>query len=280
MTTQTALISPEELSMILDRPDVKILDASYGLPDIPVRIGAALPFDIDDVADPAAALPHTLPTPALFAEKAGALGISNDDTVIVYDRNGIHMAAARAWWMFRVFGHRHIRILDGGLPAWVAAQLPVMPAPDRPETPARAVYKAAYRPELVKLQDEILANISTGSFTLLDARDARRYSGDAAEPRPGMESGHIPGAYSQPFAELVDPETGALKPREVLADILARHKIDPARPVACTCGSGVTACVVALALHETGHPDAAVYDGSWTEWGSAAGLPKKKGDQP
>lgn len=275
-----ALISASDLQKILSAPTTKIIDASYGLPPLPVRIADAQDFDIDDIADPAAPLAHTVPDAALFAQKVSALGISSGDTVVVYDRSGMHMAAARAWWMFRLFGHDNVRVLNGSLPAWVAAGLPVTPKPDdMPDVPA-GQFTAKLRPELLKLKENILANIEGKEFLLLDARDGRRYSGDMSEPRPGMQSGHVPGSLSAPFAELIDGETGLLRAKDEIRAIFAAKGADLSRPLACTCGSGVTACVVALALHEIGHSDAAIYDGSWSEWGADQSLPKKQGYTP
>lgn len=276
----SALITPQELQNIITQPTTKILDASYGLPDLPVRIGHAVVFDIDDVADPDAPLAHTIPSAEVFAQKVAALGISNGDTVVIYDRNGMHMAAARAWWMFRLFGHDKVHVLNGGLPAWVEAGLPVTPKHDIAQSVPAGQYTATLRPELVKFKDDILNNITTKSFTLLDARDARRYSGDMGEPRAGMGSGHVPGSHSLPFVELIDDNTGLMRDSDEIAHIFAEKNIDLSRPVACTCGSGVTACVIALALHDIGHTDAAVYDGSWSEWGASPDLPKKQGYMP
>lgn len=276
-----ALISAAELFEIIDRPDVRILDASYGLPEIPVKIGNAFAFDIDDVADPDAPLAHTLPSAEIFAEKAGAMGIANDDTVIVYDRVGMHMAAARAWWMFRVFGHDKVRILNGGLPAWVEQGLPLTPAGEEtPEARKTAVFKASFRPQLFKKKEDILNNIQVQEFNIIDARDSARYTGAAPEPRPGMTGGHIPGSRSLPFASLIDGNTGLMRKGEELEQIIHQSGFDAGKPVAISCGSGVTACVVALALYQTGHPDAAIYGGSWAEWGSDAALPKNKGENP
>lgn len=280
MTATSALISAADLQKIVSAPTTKILDASYGLPPLPVRIADARDFDIDDIADPQAKLPHTVPSADIFARKVSALGISNGDTVIIYDRAGMHMAAARAWWMFRLFGHDNVRILNGGLPAWVGAGLPVTPKPDSAPPAAAGNFTAQLRPALLKLQDDILGNIEQKSFVLLDARDARRYSGDMAEPRPGMQAGHVPGSFSTPFAGLIDDESGLLLPPKDISAFFAEKNIDLSRPLACTCGSGVTACVVALALYEIGYTDAAVYDGSWSEWGADAHLPKKQGYAP
>src|SRR5690606_16647749 len=158
--------------------DLRILDASYRLPMLPVRIAGAIDFDIDDVADPGAKLPHTLPSPEVFAQKVGALGISHDDLVVIYDRSGMHMAAARAWWMFRVFGHKRVLVLNGGLPGWVDEGLPVVPRPETPEVITPVEYIPHFRPELLKTQRDVLQNIGAQAFTLLDARDMQRYSGD------------------------------------------------------------------------------------------------------
>jgi thiosulfate/3-mercaptopyruvate sulfurtransferase len=271
-----ALISTSELKEIFEKPGVRLLDASYGLPPSSIRIGHAQDFDIDEVADHNAQFAHTLPTPAVFADAAEKLGISNSDHVVVYDRSGIAMAAARVWWMFRTFGHDKVQVLDGGLPAWVNAGYPVTEKAD--DILPRGAFKPAFRPELFKKRDDIVQNLTDKNFTVLDARDPRRYSGDMAEPRPGMGSGHIPGSLSLPYASLIDNQTGLFKTGDALTSALA--SVDTTKPVAISCGSGVTACVVAIGLHNAGHTDAAVYGGSWAEWGGDASLPKTKGSQP
>ncbi len=271
-----ALISVAELKAVFEKPGVRLLDASYGLPPADIRIGHALDFDIDDVADPDAPLAHTLPTPTAFAAAAEKLGISNGDHVIVYDRSGAAMAAARVWWMFRVFGHDNVQVLDGGLPAWMNAGYPVTEKEDN--IPLRGTFKPAFKSHLFKKREDIVQNLTDRKFTVLDARDPRRYSGEMAEPRPGMESGHIPGSLSLPYASLIDNQTGLFKTGDALKSALA--SVDAEKPVAISCGSGVTACVVAIGLHNLGRSDAAVYGGSWTEWGSDTSLPKTKGSQP
>lgn len=271
----SALISANELHDILHLPEVKILDASYNLAPSDVCISGAIDFDIDAVADKSANLPHILPPAKVFEQSVGRLGIGNNDRVIVYDRSGMAMAAARVWWMFRVFGHDKVQVLNGGLPAWQRAGFPVERKTGK--LPAPAQFKAAFRPELFKEEKDMLENVTAGKWTVLDARDGKRYSGEAQEPRPGMDSGHIPGSFSVPYASLVDAQ-GEMKPPEALKDMLG--SVDTSNPVVCTCGSGVTACMVALALHETGRKDAAIYGGSWAEWGANPALPKKKGSAP
>jgi thiosulfate/3-mercaptopyruvate sulfurtransferase len=257
------------------RPTIKILDASYHLPPSAQGIPGARDFDIDDVADRQAPLAHTVPSPQLFAEKIGALGISNDDLVIVYDRSGIYMAASRAWWMFRLFGHENVKILDSGLPAWIEAGYAT--AEKSSAAPPPAVFKAVFKPRLLKLLDQVKENITAKNFILLDARDAGRFTGDTPDPRPHVESGHIPDSLSTPFAQFINPD-GTLKAKDQLIKAFQHAPVSLQDKIACSCGSGVTACVVALALYELGHKDAAVYDGSWTEWGSNPGLPKAKGN--
>ena len=269
--TPSALMTAEELRPLVGSPGVKILDASYNLPPFSKGIAGAVDFDIDDIADPQAPLAHTVPSAELFGEKAGRLGIGNKDMVVVYDRAGISMAASRAWWMFRLFGHDNVRILDGGLPAWVEAGYSLA----EKAQPVPASFSARFRPELLKEAGDIKENIGAKKFAVLDARDPRRYSGEAPEPRPGMAAGHIPQSLNVPFMALVGQD-GKLKPAAELEKIFKSSSVDVKAPVACSCGSGVTACVVALGLFELGNRNAAVYDGSWAEWGSDPSLPKKK----
>lgn len=277
MTGKSALISALELHDILHLPNVRVIDASYGQPPSGMGIEKAADFDIDLIADLSSPQPHTLPKPEFFGEMAGKLGISNDDMVVVYDCSGIAFAAARVWWMFRVFGHNNVRILDGGLPAWKAAGFTL----EKKSAAAQPVFfSAKFRPELFKQQNDIQENIQSKKFSLLDARDAQRYSGEIPDPRPHVAAGHIPDSLNLPFAMLINPDGGTFKSKDDLKDIVRKSGVDLSKPIACSCGSGVTACVIALALHEIGHPDAAIYGGSWTEWGGNPALPKNKGTEP
>lgn len=244
----------------------KFLDASYGVPAYPAsvlagmergRVTGAQHFDIDAVADPHSPYPHTMPDEATFGVAVGALGISNDDAVVVYDQNGISFAAARAWWMFRAFGHQKVYVLNGGLNAWRAAGLPLQSGPLEPPAPARFV--ATFRPELFCDFDAMEA----GGMTVLDARNAARFSATVHTIDGDAVPAHMEGSHNVPFQDLLD-FTGAMKPTEDLKPLLEPYL--KAERLTCTCGSGVTACVLAMALHELGRSDVAVYDGSWTEW--------------
>lgn len=269
----SALISAAELEKILHQPDVRIIDASYGLPPFPHGISGAVDFDIDAVADPAAPLPHTIPSADTFAAAVGNMGISNNSTVIVYDRSGMAMAASRVWWMFRLFGHDNVKILDGGLPAWVKAGYPLSDKNTRPEP---TTFKALYRAHLFRDKQQMVDNLNNPAFRVLDARDRARFTGDAKEQRPGISSGHIPGSFSVPFVTLLNAD-GTLKQGDALRAAIGENMTEN---ITCSCGSGVTACVIALALHTLGHENAAIYGGSWTEWGGDALLPKKTGHEP
>lgn len=257
----SALITPAELSAIL--PQVKILDASYGVPDAPgaftrAHIGNAQFFDIDAVADKSAPYPHTLPGADDFAEAAGALGIGNDDTVVVYDQTGISFAAARAWWMFRVMGHDKVRVLNGGLPAWIKAGYAVQTGAARKPEPKK--FRAQFQPGLYRSFEQI----EDGGDHVIDARNAPRFTATVRSPDGDAVPAHIPGSVNQPFQHLLD-EDGALMSKDIMATMLFPH-IAPGKRLVATCGSGVTACVLALGFYEAGVPEVAVYDGSWTEW--------------
>lgn len=275
--TERGLITPKELADLLaERPGaVKLLDASYAIgvggisPESvfqQMRIGEAQFFDIDAIADTSSSLPHMLPTPEDFATAAGRLGISNDDFVVVYDQSGIAMAACRAWWMFRVFGHDRVCVLDGGLPAWQIAGLTYQSGP--PVHPRQTDFTASFRPSLVTAYDDMRGFIERGDAIILDARPPERFAGLAPEPRPGLDAGHMPGARSLPAGFLIDPATRGLKsPADISLCLRDLAPADGESPVISTCGSGVTACVIALAFFREGRKNVSVYDGSWSEWG-------------
>ena len=270
----TALIDPQSLyEAIQNNPAVRLVDASWPpQANYPV-IGNAVAFDIDAVADLSNHQSHTLPSADDFAAAVGRMGISNDDMVVIYDQTGMAMAAARVWWMFRVFGHKNLRILDGGLPFWAASGLPLAAPGAAPEP---VVYTATFNPALFTETNFILDHLNDPGILIADARPADRFAGLMPDLRPGMPSGHIPGSTSLPTGSLLDPATGKMlhdDPR-----IAAILESAPERIIA-TCGSGVTACVIALAFHEAGFEDVAVYGGSWAEWGHPdLGLPVEQGE--
>ena len=250
------------------------LDATWTFEDGPQprvtgRIPGARPIDIDTVKDEASSLPHMLPPPDVFERHARALGINRDSELIVYDRMGL-FSAARVWWMFRAMGHEAVRVLDGGLPLWLTAGGPVEngPADDWPQ----GDFTADLQPHRLAGREHVLDAVTSGTHQILDARPAARFAGSAAEPRPGMRSGHMPGALSLPFIQLLN-ERGELAGQ---ADHFRAAGLHDDRPVITTCGSGVTACILALGLERLGRT-AAVYDGSWAEWGSRDDTPIETG---
>ena len=268
----SALISAQALKDLLDTSDkdIRVVDASFMLPDSGLRIAHAVDFDIDVIADTNNPLPHMLPTPEVFADHVGKLGIGNNTSVIVYDRHGIFMAASRVWWMFRVFGHDDVRVLNGGMPAWLAEDYPLTPKNDTP--PETKKFASRFRHSLIRTKDDIEKNIDTMDETLIDVRDQMRFLGLSEEQRP-IPSGHIPGSTNLPFIMLIN-ENGTLKSPIEAKMLFQQANIDYSQKTVTSCGSGVTACVTALALYEMGFPDVAVYDGSWTEWAMDDNTPK------
>lgn len=272
--TTSALIEPEDLNTLVGKPGTVILDASFVMPGSPLspqenfaksHIPGARIFDIEQVADHNTDLPHMLPSTEVFAEEMSKLGITNNDLVVIYGQSGIVMGPARVWWNFRVFGHQNVRVLNGGLPAWVKAGFSVESGPQA--SPAPTQYNARLNPDLVRDIGAMKQLSEAENVLLLDARPAERFSGKSPEPRAGLRSGHIPGSLNVPCMQLVDPATGKMKAKSELETIFATAGVTPGKPLATTCGSGVTACVLALALYELGYKDVPVYDGSWSEWG-------------
>jgi thiosulfate/3-mercaptopyruvate sulfurtransferase len=235
------------------------------------HIPGAVFFDIDEIADAATSLPHMLPSPERFTAAVGVLGIGDGDRVVVYDARGV-VSAARVWWTFRVFGHEGVAVLDGGLPRWRAEGRPVEHGPPAP-MPRR--FTARFNAALVRDLEQMRTNLERQREQVLDARSRGRFAGTEPEPRPGLRGGHIPHSLNLPYEELYQPD-GTLLPPDALREKFAKAGLDPGRPIVTSCGSGVTAAVLALGLHLLGRGDVAVYDGSWTEWGSREDTPVER----
>lgn len=271
------LVSTEWLAAHLKAPDVRIVDASWHMPatgrnarseHAQSHIPGAVFFDIDEIADTNSPYPHTLASPEKFASRMKKLGIGDGHRVVVYDSTGI-FSAARVWWNFRVMGHEDVFVLDGGLPRWIAEGRPLE---DMPPVPRERHFTPRPNHALLRNTADMQANLVSHREQVIDARSPGRFSGQEPEPRPGVRGGHIPGAVNIHYARLLNAD-GTMRPRAELEAIFAAAGIDTSRRVAATCGSGVTAGIIALALRVIGAPDAAVYDGSWSEWGSRHDLP-------
>ncbi len=295
------LCDTEWLAARLGDPKVRILDGSFFMPGAERdpragftagHIPGANFFDIDAVCDPAAELPHMLPSPEAFGAMVQSLGINNRNIIVVYDAPG-SFGAARVWWTFRVFGHDHVVVLDGGLAKWMAEGRPVEAGAPPPPPPVPASkrrpggrfrghmlgrqprrYIPGYRPALVRSADEMLQTVKEGAAQVIDARSPGRYRGDDPGPRPSKHQGHIPGSLNVPFTAFIDAEhSGSWRSEDEMAKVFADAGVDLEKPIICYCGSGVSACVVALAAFRLGHDAAAVYDGSWAEWGNRDDTP-------
>ncbi|HMR29771.1 MAG TPA: 3-mercaptopyruvate sulfurtransferase [Geminicoccaceae bacterium] len=277
MPVSEALVSTEWLAGHLGSPDVRVVDATWYLPNqgrdakaehAAAHIPGAVYFDIDDIADDGSSLPHMLPSPAKFSSRVRKLGLGDGVRIVVYDANRF-MASARVWWMFRLFGHGDVTVLDGGLGKWRAEDRPV---DDRPVRPVERHFTARLNNMLVRDLDQMRANLARRMEQVVDVRSAGRFNATDPEPRPGLRAGHIPGSVNLPFSDLVAADA-TLNPRDVLQERVAQAGIDLERPIVTSCGSGVSAAVLSLALFTLGHPGAAVYDGSWSEWGSRTDTP-------
>jgi thiosulfate/3-mercaptopyruvate sulfurtransferase len=272
-----ALVTTDWLAKRLGESDLRVVDGTWHMPQLgrnaraefeAVHVPGAVFFDIDAIADRATTLPHMLPGTAEFAAAVGGLGIGSGDRVVVYDVRGV-LSAARVWWTFRAFGHDAVGVLDGGLKTWRAEGRPVESGP---VTTRRRVFDARLRPELVRDVAAMRANLDSHHAQVLDARSAGRFAGTEPEPRAGLRGGHIPGSLNLPYETLYRAD-GTLRPPDELEAAITGAGIDLARPIVATCGSGVTASVLALALCRVGRPDVAVYDGSWSEWGARSDTP-------
>jgi thiosulfate/3-mercaptopyruvate sulfurtransferase len=270
--TDDPLVSTDWLAARLDNPRIRIIDASFKMPGVlPLPsddyLGAHIPgavfFDVDAIADHNDPLPHMYPDAAQFAKGVSALGISSGDTVVAYD-SGSWVAAPRAWWMFLSFGHPNVKVLDGGLQKWLREGRPTHSGK---VTPKPGKFHAKLDSSYIRSRQQLLGNLETHAEQLVDARPRPRFEGTVAEPRPGLRPGHIPGSRNVPYAGLFDAATGAMKPLDELRKTFIGAGVDTAKPIVTTCGSGVSALVLTLALYRLGVRGSALYDGSWAEWG-------------
>ncbi|MGI8508139.1 MAG: 3-mercaptopyruvate sulfurtransferase [Gemmatimonadaceae bacterium] len=280
------LVSTEWLESRLGASDIRIVDGSWYLPSdnrdaareyAAAHIASAVFFDLDASSDRSTPLPHMLPSAAEFATRMSGLGLDDASDIVVYDGSGTNLSAARVWWMFRVFGHRSVAVLDGGFGAWRAEGRPmesgiIVPTP--------GTFTAQLDTRRVRDLDMIRANIDSrhepDHEQVIDARGAARFTGAAPEPRAGMRGGHIPGSLNFPYTEVVSPN-GTVLPPDVLRQKFGAIGADLARPIVLTCGSGTSACALALALELLGAPEVGLYDGSWAEWGGRADTPIERG---
>jgi thiosulfate/3-mercaptopyruvate sulfurtransferase len=282
-STDDPLVTTDWLAAHIDDPKVKIIDASYKMPGVlPLpsedylsgHIPGAVFFNVNTIADPDDPRPHMYPSAEQFARDVAALGISSDDTVVAYDSGG-WVAAPRAWWMFLSFGHPNVKVLDGGLKKWLREGRPTHSGKVTPTKPGK--FRASLDSSFVRSQQQLLGNLDSKSEQLVDARPRARFEGTVAEPWPGRRSGHIPGSRNVPYAELFDAATGTMKPLEELRKAFTGAGVDMTKPIVTTCGSGVSALVLTLALFRLGVRGTALYDGSWAEWGLPDGPPVATG---
>jgi thiosulfate/3-mercaptopyruvate sulfurtransferase len=268
------LVSAAWLAEHIDAPDLRILDATTFLPGdcrdaqalyAERRIPGAIFFDIEEIADRSTALPHMLPSPEMFSARVRKLGVGDGARVVVYDNLGL-FSAARVWWTFRAMGHEDVSVLDGGFPVWERGGHAIETGP--PQTRQERHFTARFRADLVRTREDVQRALSRGE-AVLDARPATRFRGEAPEPRPGLRGGHMPGARSVPSSSLLDANGLMLTPH-ALSKVFSDAGADPAKPAICSCGSGLTAAIIALALARLGRWDGAIYDGSWAEWGARA----------
>ena len=280
--TKTWLIETDELARDLGAPDLVIIDATWYMPNedkdahaeyLGEHIPGALFFDIDEIADTKSTLPHMLPPPEKFSSRMRGMGVGDGSRIVVYDSRGLY-SAARVWWTFRVMGVDDVSVLNGGLPKWRREGLPL----ERGAPPNRTTrhFTARRNLELVRDLSDMKALLKDKSAQIIDARAPERFAGKAPEPRAGLRSGHIPGSHNVPFGKLLNQD-GTLKSAPELQRLFEQAGVDLNKPVVTSCGSGITASVLALGLAELGHRRTSVYDGSWSEWGADQSLPIETG---
>lgn len=279
MQSGDPLVSAEWLKSHLTAPDVRVIDATWVPPwsssdartasrklYLEGHIPGAVYFDIDEVADESTDLPHMVPSAEKFSSRARRMGLGDGKTLVVYDRGGF-VASARVWWMFRLMGHNDVKVLDGGWNAWVDAGGAVE---DLEPIVSERHFTVRFQNQLIKSLEQMKQAVSEDTLTILDARPSGRFTGKDKEPRPGLSSGHMPGSFSLPSSELIS-KSGLMKSESELKDLLETY--DGMTNVTASCGSGVTAAIIALAFSRIGQDGVAVYDGSWTEWASQTGAP-------
>jgi thiosulfate/3-mercaptopyruvate sulfurtransferase len=281
MSAIDSLVSTDWLAREMGASDLRVVDASYHLPDAgrdaraeyaTGHIPGAVFMDLAELVDPASPIDNTLPSPETFAGRMQALGVGDGSRIVVYDDSAIK-TAARAWFMLKLFGAHDVAVLDGGLAKWKAEGRALASGG---EAPRERHFTAWSDPRRLRSKADVLANLAGGAAQLVDARGAPRFTGAEPEARPGLASGHIPGSRNVPYKALYNAD-GTFKDKPGLKAAFEQAGVDLARPVVTTCGSGVTACALAFALHLIGKHDVALYDGSWAEWGSDPATPKEVG---
>ena len=281
-STNDPLVTTDWLAAHIADPNVRVIDASFKMPGVlplqkddylAAHIPGAVFFDVDAVSDHSSPLPHMFPSAEQFGRDVGGLGIGNDDTVVIYDAGG-WVAGPRAWWMFLSFGHTNVRVLNGGLKKWIAEGRKVEKGEVAPKP---STFKATFDSRRTRSMQQLIENLASRAEQVIDARANERYQGKVAEPRVGLRSGHIPGSLSLPYNNLFDAATGTMKSLDDLRTAFLGAGVKLDAPVVTSCGSGVSAAVLTLALYRLGVENPALYDGSWTEWGAADGPPVATG---